>query len=336
MNCNNRYFDMAISIKRYLKRIVDNAKLLPEFLNDFEEYRKYNYHGKYNKSLSAYEAMLYRHSHILEKGMSLEMPRKGFGCEKVEELLSILAEYEKKEYSKSNYAYQHALNVLDYYIQFQINLGYINEDLFTKTRLVLKDKQDDDCNIIGRENIETLKKSIHSEYSVFFNSRHSVRQFSDKEIAMEDIEKAVCLAQKAPTACNRQATKVYIYEDQIINKRIGDHIWGNNGFRDKPNKYLVITCNISSFYDTFERNQLYVEAGFFSMALVEALHYYGVASCVLQNGEYKSRNIRLKEICGNIPNNEKIVLFIAIGYYKNEFTYAESSRRGTEEVLIKG
>ena len=70
------------------------------------------------------------------------------------------------------------------------------------------------------------------------------------------------------------------------------------------------------------------------MALVEALHYYGIASCILQNGEYKERNLKFKEICKNIPENEKIILFIAIGYYKDNFTYAVSHRKKLEDVLI--
>lgn len=74
--------------------------------------------------------------------------------------------------------------------------------------------------------------------------------------------------------------------------------------------------------------------GIFTMALVEALHYYGIASCILQNGEYKERNLKFKEICKNIPENEKIILFIAIGYYKDNFTYAVSHRKNLEDVLI--
>lgn len=70
------------------------------------------------------------------------------------------------------------------------------------------------------------------------------------------------------------------------------------------------------------------------MALVEALHYYGIASCILQNGEYKEKNHKFKAICGNIPENEKIILFIAIGYYKDKFTYATSHRKNLKDILI--
>lgn len=64
-------------------------------------------------------------------------------------------------------------------------------------------------------------------------------------------------------------------------------IAGNTGFDGEVQNYIVVTSDMSAFYDPFERNQVYVDGGIFTMALVEALHYYGIASCILQNGEYK-------------------------------------------------
>ena len=109
---------------------------------------------------------------------------------------------------------------------------------------------------------------------------------------------------------------------------------GNTGFQQEVPNYLVVTADVSAFYDTFERNQVYVEAGLFSMALVEALHYYGIGSCILQNGEYYKKNKKFKEICKNIPENERIILFVATGYYKNKFSYAMSLRKNVEDVFI--
>ena len=142
------------------------------------------------------------------------------------------------------------------------------------------------------------------------------------------------IAQKAPSACNRQATKVYYYRDSLINKQLGKYIAGNTGFDDEVKAYLVITGDMSAFYDTFERNQLYVEGGMFAMALMESLHYKGIASCALQNGELRKKNQKFKEICRNIPENERIILFIAIGYYREHYSYAVSNRKELGNVLI--
>ena len=59
-----------------------------------------------------------------------------------------------------------------------------------------------------------------------------------------------------------------------------------------------------------------------------------IGSCILQNGEYYKKNKKFKEICKNIPENERIILFVATGYYKNEFSYAMSLRKNVEDVTI--
>ena len=105
---------------------------------------------------------------------------------------------------------------------------------------------------------------------------------------------------KAPSACNRQSCKVYFYKDKNVNEELGIIIAGNTGFDWEVQKYIVVTSDISAFYDPFERNQVYVDGGIFTMALVEALHYYGIASCILQNGEYKERNLILSSLANSV------------------------------------
>ena len=70
---------------------------------------------------------------------------------------------------------------------------------------------------------------------------------SERKIDLEDVQKAVKLAQRAPSACNRQATKVYFYSDEGTNKKLGELIKGNTGFENEVLNYLVLTGNMSSF-----------------------------------------------------------------------------------------
>ena len=91
---------------------------------------------------------------------------------------------------------------------------------------------------------------------------------------------------ETPSACNRQSCKVYFYKDKNVNEEFRNIISGNTGFDWEVQNYIAVTSNISAFYDPFERNQVYVYSGIFIMDLVEALRYYGIASCILQNGEY--------------------------------------------------
>lgn len=306
-----------------------------EFFYDYMAYRKWNYNARKFFAQNAYEAKILRQAHIIEKGLSLPKPRKGFGQSKIFELFSMLDEYIALGYSTETISFKNAVNVLRAYVVFQDNIGYKNEMLNTKLSSYLwyvdTEKLNAGIMYTTRDEMELCKDE---KFPAFFASRHSIRQFEDKRVCVDDIKKAVEIAKKAPSACNRQASKIYFYESADINSQIGQLIAGNKGFEDEVKNYLVITADISAFYDTFERNQLYIEAGMMAMALIESLHYYGIASCILQNGEYHKKNRKFKEICKNIPENEKIVLFIAVGYYKEKFSYAVSSRKRTEDILI--
>lgn len=326
---------MGNKYKKKVKFFLDHLRMLKEFYLDYRDYRRWNYNNPKVKSLCAHEFKILRQTHIIEKGLSLSIPRKGFGQTNINVLFKMLDEYLSMRFPVDNLPFQNAICVLNQYVIFQRGIGYENTEINNK----LAGFQQYIVNCfktgIGHTTLDELRRQINGNYPEFFHCRHSMRQFSSRKINLDDIKKAVKLAIKAPTACNRQACRVYFYENNETNIELGKIIDGNTGFDNEIKNYLVITADISAFYDTFERNQIYIEAGIFAMSLIQALHYYSIGSCVLQNGEYYKKNLKIKHICGNIPKNEKIALFIAIGYYKDEFSYAVSKRKNVEDVLIK-
>ncbi|MCD8237978.1 MAG: nitroreductase family protein [Clostridiales bacterium] len=325
---------MFSKVRSFIKIRLDRIKMFGEFYNDYRHYKKWNYHNPKVKTRAAQESKILRQTHMIEKGMSLSKPRKGFGQAKIAELFEMLDGYLKLGFSPSAIPFQNAVIALNEYVIMQKNMGYENSELNEKLSNYQKYLEVNNSAGIIKDTKQNIEEQAHKEYPVFFNSRHSMRQFRPEKVKTEDIKAAVCLVQKAPTACNRQASRVYFYKDEKTNCALGELISGNTGFDGEVNNYLVITADVSAFYDSFERNQIYVEAGIFAMALVEAMHYYGIGSCVLQNGEYKKKNKKFKKICGNIPENERIILFAAVGYYKDEFTYAASMRKNIDDVLI--
>lgn len=320
--------------KKKIKFIIDRFLMIYEFWCDYCNYKRWNYNNPKVVTRAAQESKILRQTHIIEKGMSLSVPRKGFGQKKIEELFEMLDQYLKMGYSSDGMSFQDAIIVLNAYVDMQEELGYENVAMIEKLKTYDKYRLEGLTAGIKHDTRANLMNNVDKPFPVFFYSRHSMRQFDCKALNTEDVKKAIKIAQKAPTACNRQASKVYLYTDKLTNDALGELIAGNMGFQQEVQNYLVVTADVSAFYDTFERNQVYVEGGLFSMALVEALHYYGIGSCILQNGEYYKKNKKFKKICKNIPENERIILFVAIGYYKNEFSYAVSLRKNVEDVFI--
>lgn len=321
--------------RRKLHYIKELLNITLGFISDYRKYCKWNYSNPHLNEQFAYEARILRQTHVIEKGLSLSNIKLGFGQEKIKELLSLLDNYEKRGFPTDGMPYKNAIATLNAYMRKQKELGFDNEELYkTICGFAISEAELNESGV-KHITLKELKKLEESSFPDFFNSRHSIRQFSTQKVSYNDIYKAVELARRAPTACNRQACKVYYYEDPLINKNIGQLIPGNSGFENQIQNYLVITANISSFYDSFERNQMYIEAGIFSLAVVQSLHYFNIASCILQNGETRKREKQIRKVCSNIPENEEIMLFIAIGYYKEEFDYAVSRRREVDQILVK-
>lgn len=327
---------MLIKIKSFKRRWSLNKQIFKEYLRDFLKYAKWNYHNSRITTLDMLQSEILRQTHIIEKGMSLSNPRPQFGVKKVLALIDMVNNYSKMGYDiDSSFPVKNALGVISAYLDFHKKRGFEPKEILDRLQKYRNYFTEETLPYgIKAESLDELNQKIRGDFYTFFNSRHSVRQFSSRPMDIIDIQKAVSLAMKAPSACNRQSCKVYFYKDKAVNDEIGKLIPGNTGFDHEVQNYLIITSNISAFYDAFERNQMYVDGGIMAMALIESLHYYGIASCVLQNGEKKILDEQYRKVCGNIPDNEKIICFIAIGYYKENIVYATSHRKPIDDVLI--
>ena len=273
---------MISGVKRAIKVRKDRFLMFGEFYQDYKNYKMWNYNNPKIKTRASQESKILRQTHMIEKGMSLSNPRRGFGQAKIADLFKLMDAYLDLGYPSEGMPFQNAICVLKSYVEMQREMNYENSELISKLASYEKYCLPGLMAGIEHENKSHLMEKAKLHYPEFFLSRHSMRQFSDKIVNPADIKKAVQIAQKAPTACNRQAAKVYMYLNEKVNEELSDLIAGNTGFDKDVKNYLVITADVSAFYDTFERNQIYVEAGLFTMALVEALHYYGIGSCVLQ------------------------------------------------------
>lgn len=320
-------------LKAKKKKHYSDRLIKKEYKRDCQHYINWHFNNNEKNSQNAMEAKILRQTHILEKGMSLSNPRAGFGKEKIKDLFNFIDEYIGLGYDTQSVALKNAVNVLFAYVDFQKNLNFENEELNNKINGYKEYFSEDMPAGVIKVKKEDIISDAKGDFEKFFKSRHSIRQFDSKPVDVDLIKKAVKLAMKAPSACNRQSAKVYLFKNKDDNKYLSEYIAGNTGFGDEVSNYLVITADVSAFYDAFERNQIYVDATLLALSLVEALHYYGVGSCMLQNGELTNKDEEIRNRLKVIPSNEKIILFIAIGYYKEEFNVAVSKRKHLDDVL---
>lgn len=172
------------------------------------------------------------------------------------------------------------------------------------------------------------KEDVQQDESVerLFLTRHSVRDFADTPVDQLKLERAVTLALRAPSACNRQATQIYVISGE-------DRVKAGSSNEYHADKYLIITGNMRAF-SLSELNDWIVSSSVFCGYLSLALHAEGIGSCVFRKDivQESKYNDNIKAMC-HIPDDEQIILEMAIGNYKDEFIVPVSCRRTAGEIL---
>jgi nitroreductase len=272
--------------------------------------------------------------HKIEKALALRSPRPGFGMAVVGRLLSNLEEY------LTLYGFDEichiAINTLNAYLKFNETNDHPNPRLAAQVK-ALEDQTDPEIlKGAGGGTIEVIREDVHKKSKIdlwdFFYSRHSIRQFSPEPVDRELIERAVKIAQKTPTVCNRQSPKVYAFDEATDRERVLTCQRGNGGFGHEIPLALVITLDVQTFFSVGERNQGWIDGGLFSMSLVYALHSLGLGTICLNWSVETAFDQELRKVAGISPS-ESIVMLIGVGHLPEKLTVAQSCRKPLNEVL---
>lgn len=155
--------------------------------------------------------------------------------------------------------------------------------------------------------------------------RYSLRDFGEDNLDDSEVFKAINMASKTPSVCNRQSWKVrYIkcpekVKDTLI---IQNGLTGNG---ENLRKLLVVTADKQYMNGGHERNQTYIDGGLFMMSLLYALTSIGIASCTLNTNFDMKRESNMRQLL-DVKDSEDFIALIAIGTYPKTFKVAKSPR----------
>lgn len=332
------------SIKRKIKQLKAQAgnlslfafvNLLLNYAYDFGRFFRWSSANKESKTQLQLQALITMDYHRLEKGLALKEPRVGFGQKNIQRLLSNLKTY-KKQYGLDTNS-QIALNALYEYYLFNRESGVDNTHLYQEITELKEPTSNRDNLMQPGGTLTVTRQSILSSAQLdlkkFFNSRYSIRHFASDEVDLSLIEQATLMAQKTPSVCNRQSSKVYVFSDERKKQQVLSYQNGNRGFGDQASKILIVVSDLESFTSVGERNQCWIDGGMFAMSLVYALHALGLGTCCLNWSVEYSTDKALKRAVG-LRDSESVIMMIAVGHLPHKFKVAQSPRKSLEEVLV--
>jgi len=324
-------------MKQFLKKIfpktilnkrtafIKNRRMKKLLKQDHDRFLKYSF-GKDKLNFSQIEARLTKEYHSLEKGLSYQELRLGFGKQVLQNVIDLMIEYRRQGFPLNEHVYQTALSNLHSYITVHDQNNFDVNDLKEVFESLSKGTSYGETGGVHYKTKDEMIEKSKEDFKSFSISRHSVRDYTSEPVSYEVIEKAFKLASHTPSACNRQSWKLRVVETPKLKKIIQANQNGNRGFGDYIDKFIIITGDVQYYDRLRERNQANIDGGMYAMNLLYALHYYQIAAVPLSASLNLKQEENLRKTF-NISDAENFIMFIGIGNYTDEFKIPKSDRR---------
>lgn len=272
--------------------------------------------------------------HIIEKGLTMPDMRAGFGKDALNTLIGLCNTYIDKQCNQQDDHFMHAVKLLNEYVRVHREMAFaLDPALVEKIRaLSERTKVMDTCSQLGSDNDEYFRHA-DSPFRDFAFSRHSIRNFIDKPVDRDLIMKAVEIAQKSPSSCNRQPNRVYILENKDNIQWLLESQKGNRGFGQLIDKVIILTAEVGVFNGFTERNEAFLNSGMYAMSLLYGLHYYRIGAVSLAYVRVsKEDDKKLRALCG-IPDSEVVSMLIGCGHVPGKLSIASSPRYKVDKIV---
>lgn len=277
-----------------------------------------------------------RNTHSIEKGLSLDNVRLGFGVKKIREAYGIILAYKDNGGNINSEPIKMFLDALSSYLRFHKEIDY-TDDVISEVTTIYESL----CNLVSlsstihggtllvdKPKYTTEEKEI---FTKFINDRHSVREFDKTPVDISKLHQSIELAMRCPSACNRQCYRVHILDHKDFDIITG-WLEGIGGFVDELDKLLIITGKVS-MYRKEEEYQHVVTSSIFAGYLTLTLQMNEIGACVIQRNLHPNNRWELLSKQLEIPGDELPVCCIGIGSLKSQYKVPVSYRLPYDSVV---
>lgn len=161
--------------------------------------------------------------------------------------------------------------------------------------------------------------------------RRSVRWFADRPVPRDLLDKAIRVAQQAPSSCNRQPYVYRFFDEKAQVSELSTLPLGTAGFAHNIPVLCAVVGDLSAYFDERDRHGIYIDASLSIMGFMFALETLGLSSCPLNWPDIERRERHAARRLGLAPH-ERIIMFIAIGYPDPDGLVAYSQKQPLDYV----
>ena len=324
------------NVANSLRRIKSSHILRKEYASQAKRFNR-TFSREWSTGLLPVQPRVIFLTHQIEKGLGHREFRYGFGVHVFKALGPELAKLEAADSDyPNNPAYRECMSAVHEYIARHEAAGkdisqqrqYFGNKHWERARQAT-DEHGGSIVVTAAEKADNAQKS----FIELAENRHSLREYSAQPVTEEEIVKAVELATRAPSACNRQPARVLLISDA---RQIAEVLKIQGGVRGYalPSQLLLVTAKTSVFMGPNERNQGFIDGGLFSMMLLMSLEAYGLAACPLHAMLDGKAEARMREIL-NVPDDEIFVMFVEVGHFPESVRTPQSTRLPMESIFKK-
>lgn len=173
----------------------------------------------------------------------------------------------------------------------------------------------------------------YSAFSELCMRRRSVRWYQDRPVPRDIIDNAVAMAVQSPSACNRQPYKFVIFDDPASVAQVAELPMGVAGFSHNFPAMVAVVGRLRAYPHVRDRHVIYIDGALAAMSFMFALETQGVASCSINWPDIPEREHAATRLLKLAPD-ERIVMFISVGYAAEEGLVPYSQKLSLEEARV--
>ncbi|WP_258184975.1 MULTISPECIES: nitroreductase family protein [unclassified Bifidobacterium] len=317
----------------WIRGCESDLKLRRETIRQMKRFRR-NYARRGSTRKEHLRTRIIFFTHQIEKGLSHRDFRLGFGKTVLAQMAPLLELLRSTEDARQDEVYVTALSTLHEYRRRHETAGFDLEYAKTLFSAELWNEigtTDSDFGGVLTINVSDKTDNASVPFAVLSEKRHSLREFSDEPVSVDEIMKAVNIAMRTPSVCNRQPTRVHIITNPELIKRAMPLQGGFRGYKMPP-ALILLTADIQAMMNQDERNEGYTDGGLFGMSLLLALEEQQLAACPLNTMLPQKRDDATRQLL-DIPDNELLVMYIAVGHFLPESKTCKSKRFPAKEIV---